>query len=377
MSLSRLIASCSLLIFINFFLSFAQPLSFSITTLNHLLTNNILYEGAAKPSSSSVGVIELNANNDHFSVGRATYAQPLHLWDSSKSSAADFTTKFSFVVDTLNDSHSGDGFAFFLAPVHFPIPPNSAGAYLGMFNASTRFELSLNQIVMVEFDTWSDKWVDPPGQHVGIDVNTLRSVVNTSWNATNRNFSVFWTYNENQNSVFAWNSSLSYLIDLRKVLPEWVTIGFSASTGFGLERHAINSWEFNSNLGSDEHKVKKKTTILIILVAVSFSVLMLFVAICWLLVRKRMKRIRGNKFSNDVPKSMNTDFEILALPRRFTYQELFAATNGFANDRRLGHGGSGQVYKGIIQDIGVTVAVKRIVAESEHSEKIFANEVKT
>lgn len=361
MSLSRLIASCSLLIFINFFLSFAQPLSFSITKLNHLLTNDILYEGAAKPSSSSVGVIELNANNDHFSVGRATYAQPLHLWDSSKSSAADFTTKFSFVVNTLNDSRSGDGFAFFLAPVHFPIPPNSAGAHLGMFNTSTRFEPSLNQIVMVEFDTRSDNWVDPPGQHVGIDVNTLRSVVNTSWNAssnsgkeghvlisynaTTHNFSVFWTYNENQNSVFAWNSSLSYLIDLRKVLPEWVTIGFSASTGFGLERHAINSWEFNSNLDSDEHKVKRKTTILIILVVVSFSILMLFVAICWLLVRKRMKRIRGNNFSNDVPKSMNTDFEILALPRRFTYQELFAATNGFANDRRLGHGGSGQVYK--------------------------------
>lgn len=63
--------------------------------------------------------------------------------------------------------------------------------------------------------------------------------------------------------------------------------------------------------------------------------------------------------------------------KRFSYQELVAATatDGFAEDRRLGQGGSGQVYKGIMTDLGCTVAVKRIFAESVRYEKIFINEV--
>ncbi|CAB4308595.1 unnamed protein product [Prunus armeniaca] len=69
-------------------------------------------------------------------------------------------------------------------------------------------------------------------------------------------------------------------------------------------------------------------------------------------------------------------YKRLALPKRFAYKDLVAATNGFANDRRLGQGRSGQVYNGFIQDLGCTVAVKRIFVQSEHYEKIFINEVK-
>ncbi|KAM1875269.1 hypothetical protein FF1_042757 [Malus domestica] len=61
--------------------------------------------------------------------------------------------------------------------------------------------------------------------------------------------------------------------------------------------------------------------------------------------------------------SINSDIHRLALPKRFSYQELVAATNGFANDGRLGHG-------------GCKVAVKKIFTESEHYEGIFVNEVK-
>ncbi|XP_021820909.1 L-type lectin-domain containing receptor kinase IX.1-like [Prunus avium] len=245
---------------------------------------------------------------------------------------------------------------------------------------------------------WSDSWVDPPGLHVGINNNTLSSVVHTSWdpignsgkpahariayNATTKNLSVFWTYEENPDNTNLSNSSLYYLIDLRKVLPELVTIGFSASTGLGLERHAITSWEFSSNWDSNEitgsrnKETKKNKTFFIAAVAVSGFILILCVAIySWLVVKKRSDG-HGNYSSDVASSTINTDLEILALPRRFSYNELVAATNGFAKDRRLGHGGSGQVYKGIIQDPGCTVAVKRIVAESEHYEKIFINEVK-
>ncbi|KAI6676297.1 hypothetical protein NL676_037093 [Syzygium grande] len=74
--------------------------------------------------------------------------------------------------------------AFFLAPVGFLIPPNSAGGgFLGLFNDSTFKAGSQNQIVMVEFQTWSNSEFDPLGQHIGINSNSLHSLVLDDWDA--------------------------------------------------------------------------------------------------------------------------------------------------------------------------------------------------
>ncbi|CAN6582832.1 unnamed protein product [Malus baccata var. baccata] len=366
-----------ILIVISFLAPFAHPLSFKITQFDQT-TKNISYAGDASWVSRA---IQLNEQIP-WMVGQATYTEPLHLWDSSTGSLADFTTHFAFVVDTGNNSIYSDGFAFFLGPVGHSIPPNSAGYELGLFNGTTD---SNNQIVAVEFDTYANSF-DPHEWHVGIDINSIFSVANASWtnvssnsgklghawityNATSKNLSVFWTYDENP--VFVKNSSLSFEIDLRDVLPEKVTTGFSASTGVYPERHLIYSWEFSSSLDftSKQNEKKRDKRFLIVAVAVSFFVLMFCVAICWLVIKK--KRV----YRTDAP-SVNTNLEGLAFPKRFAYEELAAATNGFANDVRLGQGGSGQVYKGMLKDLGCAVAVKRIFAESEHHEKIFVNEVK-
>ncbi|XP_050384205.1 L-type lectin-domain containing receptor kinase IX.1-like [Argentina anserina] len=362
-----------------------HPLSFSINHFDET-TTKILYEGDAAPSSNGSGIIELNTA-DFCRVGRATHAEPLHLWEGS-SLAADFTTNFSFVVDTLNQSFA-DGFVFYLAPVHYPIPPNSAGQDLGLYNTTTRFAES-NQLVTVEFDTLSNPW-DPPGPHIGINDKTISSVVHASWdpklhsgkecrarityNATTNNLILLWTYEQ---SLAAEFSSLSLNIDLRKSLPEWVTIRFSSATGLLFERHVISSWEFSSS--DIESGASRRRIDLNIRVTAAAAVLLLILMLCvayWWVVRKRMKRARGYGNEEDDTSSVASDIQILALPRQFTYQELVAATNGFANDRRLGQGGSGQVYKGIIQDLGCAVAVKRIFAQSDKNyEKIFINEAR-
>ncbi|KAM1088536.1 hypothetical protein ACFX19_016639 [Malus domestica] len=389
-----------LFIFINFLpifsrrTNFKPPLSFVIPQFN-FNTENILYEGDATPSS---GMVELNTISQLFRVGRCTYSQPLHLWESASGSVADFTTHFTFMIDTHNNSRWSDGFAFFLAPVGFQIPPNSAGGNLGLFNSSTNLLASKNQIVTVEFDSFPNEW-DPTGPHVGINVNTISSIVSTSWdfssngrkvanawityNATTNNLSVFWTYKENPNPAFIDSTfSLSHSIDLREVLPEWVTIGFSAATGRAPEQHVISSWEFNSHLDSDKISKKTKDTrmkkLLIAATAgITLLVLMLGVGLCRLVVTKRMRRIDGlESCSKDVITSINKDLEKRAFPRRFAYKELVAATNGFASDGRLGQGGSGHVYKGMLQDLGCAIAVKRIFAKSDYYEKIFINEVK-
>ncbi|GMN40269.1 hypothetical protein TIFTF001_009505 [Ficus carica] len=52
------------------------------------------------------------------------------------------------------DGKTDDGLAFYLAPVGYPIPPNSAGAYFGLLNSTTVSDVSRNQIVMDEFDSY-------------------------------------------------------------------------------------------------------------------------------------------------------------------------------------------------------------------------------
>ncbi|CAN0870093.1 Serine/threonine-protein kinase PBS1 [Linum grandiflorum] len=59
----------------------------------------------------------------------------------------------------------------------------------------------------------------------------------------------------------------------------------------------------------------------------------------------------------------------------FIYQELEAATNGFAPDAYLGRGGFGAVYKGRIKRIGQLVAVKQLDSSGFQGEKEFIVEV--
>ncbi|KAF8396168.1 hypothetical protein HHK36_017781 [Tetracentron sinense] len=298
---------------------------------------NILYEGDAKPT---VGAIELNLVNYLSRVGRATFSERVRLWDSSTGELSDFTTHFSFTIDTRNVSIYGSGLAFFLAPVGFPIPPNSPGGFLGLFNTTTSDATSENQIVMVEFDTYVNEEWDPPVQHVGINNNSISSAVYASWdaglhsdevanawvtyNATTKNLSVFLTYEKDP--VFLGNSTLFYNIDLMKVLPEWVTVGFSAATSQSLA-------------GGTEEEENKEAA------------------------------------DNRNGKSVNGYIERDALPKRFSYKELALATNNFAIDRKLGEGGSGRVYKGFLNDLGRLVAVKKITI-SQNAEQLFITELK-
>ncbi|KAL3614433.1 hypothetical protein CASFOL_042507 [Castilleja foliolosa] len=45
-------------------------------------------------------------------TGRATYIEPLHLWDRASRNLTDFTTHFSFGINSNGGSRHGDGLAF-------------------------------------------------------------------------------------------------------------------------------------------------------------------------------------------------------------------------------------------------------------------------
>ncbi|KAK4844563.1 hypothetical protein QYF36_021704 [Acer negundo] len=350
--------------------------------------NNVVYQGDATPS---VGAIELiNKYRYTCRVGLVTYANMVQIWDSDTGKISDFNTRFSFSIDTLGNPIYGHGLAFFLAPVGFQIPLNSAGGFLGLFNTTT-IDSSSNQIVMVEFDSVKNVEWDPSDVegHVGINKNSLFSAVYTSWNAsfhnrdtadvqitynaTTKNLSVSWSFRETSTSLE--NTSLFYIIDLMKILPERVTVGFSAATGIYTTRHMLESWEFNSSLDMkiktnqmDSQKIR-----IIVGVTVSAGVLIAGLIVGFLILR-RLKQAKGNNTETVNLTSINDDLERGAGPRRFSYTDLALATSNFSDERKLGEGGFGAVYKGYLIDIDTAIAVKRISRGSKQGKKEYVTE---
>lgn len=369
------------------FLPTANSLSFNFTSFDPNM-EDINFQGDAFSSSN---VLKLTKNeqgaNLRSSVGRASYKQPVRIWDAKTRRLTDFTTHFSFTMKALDPDRFGDGMTFFLAPFDSKIPENSSGGFLALFSPDTAFNASKeNQIVAVEFDSFENPW-DPDDNHVGILVDSIVSVRNVTWkssirngsqanawvsyNSTTKNLSVFLSYA--QNPVFSGNSSLSYVVDLRDFLPEWVRVGFSASTGSWVELHDIISWDFNSTLEVNQ-KAKNKTGLFVgISVGLGFlgcAVIGVFWFVFW---RKRYV-VRNKDEPEDV--SMDDEFEKGTGPKRFTFRELSRATNDFAEDGKLGEGGFGGVYMGLLSESNTKIAVKKVSRGSKQGKKEYVSEVR-
>ncbi|KAB1213160.1 L-type lectin-domain containing receptor kinase IX.1 [Morella rubra] len=374
------------LFFVLFLFPSTDSVSFQLSNFDSN-ASNILYHGDAVPS---VGAVEMNKVNYLCRVGWATYAERVPIWDSKTGNLSHCSSNFSFIIDTQGSSSYGHGLAFFLAPAGFEIPPNSAGGFLGLFNTTTTTDSSLDQIVLVEFDSFVNPEWDPPVQHVGINNNSIFSAVYTPWNAslhsadtivasilynaTTKNLSVFWTYQ--RTSTPHDNTSLSYNIDLSKVLPEWVTIGFAAATGSNVERHTLLSWEFSSSLEIKETVGNKEKSIgLIVGLTVTGGVLVAGVIIAFVIFRRHKQKEREKAEVMNLT-SMNDDLERGAGPRRFSYKELASATHDFSHDRKLGEGGFGAVFKGYSTDLDIPIAVKKISRGSKQGKKEYVTEVK-
>ncbi|KAK7250634.1 hypothetical protein RIF29_33180 [Crotalaria pallida] len=367
-----------------------ESVSFNLSTFmpNLYLIN---FQGDA---FSSNGVLQLTKNQLDgpitSSVGRASFDQPVKLWDRETKELTDFTTHFSFVMKAVDPVRFGDGLSFFIAPFQSEIPSNSTGGFLGLFSPESAFNASKNQIVAVEFDSFMNGW-DPSSDHVGINVNSIESVKNVIWkssikngsianawisyNSSTKNLSVFLTYADNPS--FNGNCTLWHVIDFRDFLPELVRIGFSAATGQWIEIHNILSWSFNSNLdtSSKKHKVGLGVGL-----SVGFGSLTCVVGLLWFTIWRRRKGKNGGKEANNTTgfdASIDDDeFERGTGPKRFTYQELSRATNSFEENGKLGEGGFGGVYKGFLGSSNLEIAVKKVSKGSKQGKKEYISEVR-
>lgn len=335
--------------------------------------------------------IELTANPDErnasFSVGRATYTQTLHLWDANSGEQNGFTTHFTFLISSHRDSiptgSFGEGFVFFLSPNGSNIPPNSAGGGLGLGGEGQE-----GNFVAIEFDTYRNEWESTsPINHIGININSMESATTIYWpsntsilrgipseawisyNPGSTNLSVALA-SRNENDTGLQYNNLFYRVNLTNYLPEWVDFGFSAATGQSIERNIITSWEFNPRTNGNN-------TRLVVGLSVGLGLALLVIGLAlvgYFLFWKR--RNRGKRGVRKL-ESMDDEFKRASGPKEFQYSELSRATNNFAEGQKLGEGGFGGVYQGILTDLSSYVAVKRVSTSSQQGVKEYKAEVIT
>ena len=143
----------SLFMMTNFFtilaqFTFTSALSFNFTSFSNSNTN-ISYERAYPEKQ----VIQITSSIlTKRLVGQATYFESMHLWDKASRNLTDFTTHFSFVIDSLNQPVYADGLAVFLAPSYSKIPIGANGSLLGLTTKDQALNSTNNPFVAVEFD---------------------------------------------------------------------------------------------------------------------------------------------------------------------------------------------------------------------------------
>ncbi|XP_051149292.1 probable receptor-like serine/threonine-protein kinase At5g57670 isoform X2 [Andrographis paniculata] len=94
---------------------------------------------------------------------------------------------------------------------------------------------------------------------------------------------------------------------------------------------------------------------------------------------KRLFSLKRHSFDGELQKAhefSGEDHPQKPTWKCFSFEEIFAATNGFSSDNMVGKGGYAEVYKGVLED-EQTVAVKRLTktASDERKEKEFLTEI--
>ncbi|KAK1418263.1 hypothetical protein QVD17_27406 [Tagetes erecta] len=400
--------------FITFVLLLSNPLAvsltFNISPQNPNQTRYIVIEGNG--ASITDHAIQLTPNMS-YRAGRATYLKPLHLWDNKSGEVASFTTNFTFVIDSNGQLVYGDGFTFFLAQNNSNILLGSSmGLPIGGFSSRT------TQFVAVEFDTFWNAW-DPldsnnqsMGEHAGISISSLASVRSQKWfsnvpqggvcqawikyDSEVKNLSVSFT--GFQNNIAFRQDGLHYTVDLSQVLPEWVMFGFSAATGAQQQSNRVISWTFDSsNLrghGKKEvpqipsppldpvptGKNSKVSLVVGLVVGISVTITLLGVVLVFVLSRKKKKKKKKNSEEESEEAgfevAINNEYQMGTGPKRFSYRDIAQSTDNFAENMKLGEGGFGGVYRGLLKDSNTYVAVKRVSKSSKQGINEYASEVR-
>ncbi|XP_026444392.1 L-type lectin-domain containing receptor kinase IV.1-like isoform X1 [Papaver somniferum] len=347
------------------------------------------------------GILRLTNTEKKNSVGHCFYSNPVQFHHNSSSSSANgntttavsFSTTFVFAIVSETEI-SGQGLAFVIAPKR-GLPGALANQFLGLFNGKNNGKPE-NHVFAVELDTSEDVEYDHDSNHVGININDLKSVKEkpagyyTDENGgykslllkSGRAMQVWVEYDGSQKQINVTIAPikvnkpnvplLSFHQDLSTILLDTMYVGFSSSTRTAQTFHYILGWSFQINGDAQGLEISslpklpegKSKMLTIVLSTVMSSVVL--IAIClgiFLVLRKR-------KFAELVE-----EWEHIYGTHRFTYKDLYTATKGFAEKEIIGSGAFGQVYRGVLPSSKMEVAVKKVSHDSSRGMQQFIAEI--
>ncbi|CAD5325735.1 unnamed protein product [Arabidopsis thaliana] len=246
-------------------ISSSQNLNFTYNGFHPPLTD-ISLQGLATVTPN--GLLKLT-NTSVQKTGHAFYTERIRFKDSQNGNVSSFSTTFVFAIHSQIPTLSGHGIAFVVAPT-LGLPFALPSQYIGLFNISNNGN-DTNHIFAVEFDTiQSSEFGDPNDNHVGIDLNGLRSANYSTAGYRDdhdkfQNLSLIsrkriqvWIDYDNRShridvTVAPFDSDkprkplVSYVRDLSSILLEDMYVGFSSATGSVLSEHFLVGWSFRLN----------------------------------------------------------------------------------------------------------------------------------
>ncbi|KAK6924801.1 Legume lectin domain [Dillenia turbinata] len=375
----------------------ALSLEFLFNSFN---SSDLILVGDAKIDSS---VIRLTSDSNQNSIGRAFYPTKINMKPTSNSTKiSSFSTSFVFSVYPQISSNPGVGFAFVIS--NTTSPPNALpDQYFGLFSNSKK--PSVFPLIAIEFDTGQNpEFNDPDGNHVGIDLDNIESVITETagyYDSVSGNFTP--VNMRSGNNVRAWidfegsnfqvnvtiapigvnKPSKPLLSYTNSVIADYVSdemfVGFSASKFTWVEIQRVLAWSFSDtgtardlNTTNLPNFVPKSVSSLssgaIVGISVAcVAVLVVFLTgVHWFWRRRRVLEGEDEEIE---------DWELEYWPHRFSYEELGQATSGFSEENLLGKGGFGTVYKGNLAANNNEVAVKCVNHDSKQGLREFMAEI--
>ncbi|KAF2297707.1 hypothetical protein GH714_002382 [Hevea brasiliensis] len=341
-------------------------------------------------------------NRTPFAVGRALYPSKIPTRAPNSSYFYPFSTSFIFAMAPYENVLPGHGLVFIFVPLT-GIDGTSSSQNLGLFNRTNDAKFS-NHVFGVEFDVFANQeFNDMNDNHVGIDLNSLRSSFAADagyWPENKRSNSIFEKLDLNNGENYqVWIDYADFLINitmapvgmkrpsrpllnaslnLSEVFEEEMYIGFTSATGRLVQSHKILAWSFsNSNFSLSENLITTGLPSFVLpkgsvfrskgfiagATVGSFLVIVFIALITVFYIRRKQRRARE--------RADMEEWELEYWPHRITYQEIEAATKGFSEENVIGIGGNGKVFKGVLPG-GTEVAVKRISHENNGMREFLA-----
>ncbi|VAH26934.1 unnamed protein product [Triticum turgidum subsp. durum] len=346
------------------------------------VTANLTLDGLATVMPNGL-LLLTDPVTEYKTTGHAFHPAPLRFLKSSTTTttttnstamARSFSATFVFAISFRYDGLTSYGLAFVVAPT------SNLSAANGIMDAAFRdinsnhVGININSLISRQAKP-AGYYSDENGVFQDLRLNSRQPMqVWVDYNAQARRLNVTLSPIQVRKPR---NPLLSEVIDLSAVTTDKMYVGFSASAGLSIgTRHYVLGWSFSLDGPAPPLDFSKLPSLprlgpkprpkildaVLPLVTTSLVIVVLAAVFFFLWHRRRFTEVR---------EYWEEEFG----PYRFTYKDLFHATEGFSDRNLLGVGGFGRVYRGVLSVSNLEVAVKRVSHDSKQGVREFIAEV--